>query len=176
MSVLVCPKLCHEKLCNFSHVDFDYFLFSSVFHRPSPVFIIQSHIAPLFFTSACVCVAKKCAARNNGKTLCAWTLFYIPFDLHELIKTIVQRNERTNCEVKRNQKKTEENKTPLRKVVVIKNRVAPKFHASANFKHTNKLLVTIHFHMKTKNKTNRKKLEMAKSNGKKNWFKRVTRS
>lgn len=35
-------------------------------------------------------VAKKYAARNNGKTLYAWTLFYVPFDLHELIKTIVQ--------------------------------------------------------------------------------------
>lgn len=52
-------------------------------------------------------------------------------------------------------------------MVVIKNRVAPKFHASANFKHTNKLLVTIHFQMKTKNKRTEKSWKWRKATARK---------
>lgn len=156
VSVLVCVE--NYAIRNFAILVMSIsinFVFPSVFHRPSPVIIvIQFHIAFLFLLLAMclpIIVAKKCAARNNGKTLCAWTLFDIPFDLHELIKTIVQRNERPNCDAEKNRKKSEEqNKTPLRQVDVIKNRVAPKFHASANFHHLSKLRLTIHFHMRTK--------------------------
>lgn len=72
---------------------------------------------------------------------------------------------RTN-NLRRKEIKGEKNKTPLRQVDVIKNRVAPKFHASVNFNHSNKLLVTIHFHMRTKeNKKKRANLKKVR-NGK----------
>lgn len=95
------PKLWHEESLQFWSCRFRLILCFSLRvlsgHHP----FSHSPHTPHHTTNVCVWRQRN-ALRVIMVKLYVPELYFIPFDLHELIKTIVQRNERTNCKVTKN--------------------------------------------------------------------------